>query len=259
MAAKIERIELPEPAPQDFGVHDLPRHRWLVLADVHCPYHDLAALKAAVKWGRAERCDGVLVLGDLIDYYQLSRFNRDPRRSPVAQEMAAVKQVLRYVRQEIRPAAFVWKAGNHELRWDHYLNARAPELLGLPCASIEANLGLAELGVTYVRPTHYLTTGHLSIVHGHEWSRGLVNPVNPARGAFLRTLSCTLSAHEHRTSDHTERALDGRTITCWSLGCLCALHPEYAVLNRWNHGAAILDNRKDWRIDNRRIVNGEIM
>jgi hypothetical protein len=102
--------------------------------------------------------------------------------------------------------------------------------------------------------------GELCILHGHEWVKGLVNPVNPARGAFLRTIDCTLVGHGHRTSQHTETSTTGRQITCYSLGCLCQLHPDYAVLNRWNHGFGVLDTTQagEWRFVNYRILGGKV-
>jgi hypothetical protein len=47
---------------------------------------------------------------------------------------------------------------------------------------------------------------------------------------------------------------------CWSTGCLCDLTPRYAVINRWNHGAAIVTVHADGEFDvhNFRIAGGKV-
>jgi hypothetical protein len=100
----------------------------------------------------------------------------------------------------------------------------------------------------------------LNLLHGHEWRGGFTSPVNPARGAYLRTRECVVIGHQHRTSEHTETTLRGTTVTCWSVGALCQMHPQYSLCNLWNPGVATLDTgRGDWRIENYRIVDGEVV
>jgi hypothetical protein len=47
---------------------------------------------------------------------------------------------------------------------------------------------------------------------------------------------------------------------CWSTGCLCDLTPEYARINRWNHGAAIVTVFDDgeYEVHNFRIAHGKV-
>ena len=102
--------------------------------------------------------------------------------------------------------------------------------------------------------------GKLLIIHGHEFGGGFSSPVNPARGAYLKAKDCVLMGHEHRTSEHTEQSALGTTVTCWSMGCLCNLRPAYRPFNKWNHGFATLDlSGPDWRIENKRIVDGRVV
>ena len=85
------------------------------------------------------------------------------------------------------------------------------------------------------------------------------SPVNPARGLFLKGYECAIESHYHRTSEHTEPTLLDKVITTWSLGCLCDLHPDYAPLNKWNHGFGLLYiDDKGWKFVNKRIVQGEV-
>ena len=84
--------------------------------------------------------------------------------------------------------------------------------------------------------------------------------MNAARGLFLRAKACAIGAHSHSTSQHDEPNVRGESLAAWSVGCLCDLHPEYAPLNKWNHGFALLEYRggDDWEVENKRIVNGRV-
>jgi hypothetical protein len=52
----------------------------------------------------------------------------------------------------------------------------------------------------------------------------------------------------------------GRETTCWSTGCLCDLRPEYARINKFNHGFASVQVYGDGQFDvhNFRIANGRV-
>ena len=69
----------------------------------------------------------------------------------------------------------------------------------------------------------------------------MTNPVNPARGMFLRTNSTTLTGHQHRPSSHTDPDMYHSETTCWSQGCLCTLSPRYARINKWRQGYAVVE------------------
>jgi hypothetical protein len=66
--------------------------------------------------------------------------------------------------------------------------------------------------------------------------------------------------HFHQTSEHTEPTISGEIITCWSVGCLCNLHPEYMPLNKWNHGFAEIYNEDGFfNVKNRKIINYKLL
>ena len=47
-------------------------------------------------------------------------------------------------------------------------------------------------------------------------------------------------------------------IACWSVGCLCGLSPDHAVLNKWCHGRAFIEVERGgfFHVDNRKIIDG---
>ncbi|HUU93153.1 MAG TPA: metallophosphoesterase [Phycisphaerae bacterium] len=259
----MPRIELPEPEPTEFAKYQLPGDigRWLVLADLHLPYHDSDAIKIVLAWAaqKKNRCDGLLLLGDFADCYALSRWLKDPRMRRFEDELSAAGQMLGEMKRVVKPKRIIWKAGNHEDRLEKYLMSQAPELFGLPQFTFKSFLKLDEMGIDWVDAMHPIEYHNLTILHGHEWRGGFSSPVNPARTAYLKTRECCIIAHQHRTSEHTEPTLRGTTVTCWSVGCLCDLHPRYSPLNLWNHGFAVVELSQGWRIHNYRIVNGDVV
>jgi hypothetical protein len=70
-----------------------------------------------------------------------------------------------------------------------------------------------------------------------------------------------MCGHSHQTSEHTEMDMNGKITTCWSVGCLSELRPDYAKYSRYNHGFAIIEGMgKDrFHVTNYRIQEGEIL
>lgn len=253
---------IPDPDPTDWGWRELPGEvqRWLILADLHLPYHDKASLQAAVMHAEGN-CDGVLLLGDVADFYGISSFQRDPRRRDLKGEIA---MVLRFwdTLLALKPKAIVYKGGNHEQRYERYCIQRAPELWPVIAKklTLPVLLDLPQRGITWVRPQDPIRHHQLVILHGHEWGNRFSSPVNPARGAFLKAHECVIQGHEHRSSNHAETTVLGTTIRTWSVGCCCDLHPEYRPLgNKWDSGFAYLNSGSDWSIEQHGIIEGKVM
>jgi hypothetical protein len=58
---------------------------------------------------------------------------------------------------------------------------------------------------------------------------------------------------------HVETAGVGeKTYPCYSLGCLCNLTPEYAPVNKWTHGFAIVELGKGYSVANHIIDRGTV-
>ena len=236
--------------------------KWLILSDVHLPYQDNAALTLALNHGVASGCQGVVLNGDIVDFYQLSRFSRDPSQFGVRDEIECWRAFAETLR-ELWPekGALIYKRGNHEMRLESYLAAHAPELYDLADLSFQSLMGFEDLGIVQagVRP---IKAGALNILHGHEFGESIFSPVNPARGAFLRTKASTVIGHHHQPSHHSENTLDGNPTGCWSTGCLCQLNPDYRpfAYTKWAHGFAEVESEQNggFELRNYRIIDGKV-
>ena len=231
----------------------------LVLSDIHFPYQDQKALDVALEYGYKNGCNAIYLNGDVLDMYQASRYNKDPRLRDIAGELEMGKSFLDYLKSTFNKPVF-YKMGNHEDRFEHYLQRKAPELFSIPEFRLDVLMGFGERGVILVKSRQTARFGKLAVLHGHEFGHSVFSPVNPARGLYLRAKESSLIGHHHQTSEHTEKQLGGKVVTCWSLGCLCGLQPEYFPFNKWSHGFAIVefDKSGDYEVQNKRIVEGKV-
>jgi len=232
-----------------------------ILSDIHIPYHSEVAFKAAVDALKKESIDTLLLNGDVADFYQVSRHQRDPKNRRFSVELQAVIEGLEWLRHEFRKKRIIYKYGNHEERWDHFIWNRAPEIYDLANVRIDELTQCKRLGIETVGDQRPIMLGKLPVLHGHELGKSIFSPVNPARGAFLRTHHTVLVGHSHQTSSHADTDMWHSETFIWSTGCLCDLTPGYAKINRWNHGFALVEVSQDktFNVRNMRIAkNGEV-
>lgn len=253
---------LPDAEKSEWGWRDLPDgvSRWLLMSDIHLPYHDKAALQCVMEHADGH-CDGVLLLGDVMDFYQASHFERDPEKRDLAGEFSVANQFLDGLQEGLKPKSIIWKGGNHEARYPRYLMSKAPEAWPLikNAVDIPTLCRFQERGVTWVRPQDPIRHHKLVLIHGHEQGNRFSSPVNPARGLFLKMNECCICGHEHRSSSHTEVSVLDKMVATWSLGCLCHMHPDYRSLgNRWSQGFAYLNTGSEWSVENFKIVGGKV-
>jgi predicted phosphodiesterase len=227
-----------------------------ILSDVHVPYHSEVAVNAAVEFLKTQNLAGLLLNGDIADFYAISRYMKDPKQRDFKGELEAVRDFVAWIRQTFPDIPIVYKLGNHEERFQHWLWQHAPEISDEPMMSLHAWLKLADHDITLVEDMRPVMLGKLPVLHGHELPKGMAAPVNVARGAFLRTGSTVLVGHSHRTSNHAESDMWHRETGCWSTGCLCDLRPDYAKINRWNHGFAVatVHERGAFDVHNYRVM-----
>ena len=226
-----------------------------ILSDIHIPYHDEQALTAAVEYLKKRRPDVVLLNGDYGDFYTISRFTKNPRKRNFKREIKLQREGLQWLRSQFPKARLVYKLGNHDERYDHWMWNHAVEISDLPQVRLPSILGCKKLGVEVVGDGRPVMAGKLAIFHGHEMNGGPFVPAMPARSAFLRTTASVMVGHHHRTSTHVQPNWKHEEIACWSVGCLCDLTPEYSRVNAFNHGSATVDVSEDgqFEVQNLRI------
>lgn len=251
--------KLPESEEAKYEPYILKAKRLAVLSDIHVPYHSVEAITAAFDKIAEEKPDAILLNGDTVDFYGLSRFMKDSRKRSVAHELQALNEFLDVLQQF--GAKIIYKLGNHDERYEHFLMHKAPELLGIPEFKFENLLKAGERGMAVVGEKRIIKANKLNIIHGHEYP-SVFSPVNIARGLYMKGKVSAMQGHNHAVSEHTETDMNGEIVTTWSVGCLCELNPAYMPLNKWSHGFAMVDlsdNGKDFEVRNYRIYKGKIL
>ena len=264
----IKSIDMPERPKNPYNLpdsdeaiyepYDLKAKRLLVLSDIHIPYHNIEALTCAFDFAKGEKPDAILLNGDTLDFFGLSRFMKDPKKRSIASELAIFKDFMEILKKTFN-AKIYYKMGNHCERYEHFLWMKAHELVGVEEFEIENILKARAEGIEVIKDKRIMKAGDLNIIHGHEFGGSVFSPVNIARGLFLRGKVSAMQGHNHCTSSHVERDMNGGVVKTWSLGCLCELHPAYLPINKWNHGFAIVDvDGKDFNVRNYTIDKGQI-
>jgi len=251
--------KLPESDESKYEPYILKASKLAVLSDIHVPYHSIEALTAAFDKISEEKPDAILLNGDTVDFYGLSRFMKDARKRSLAHELKALNELLDVLAQF--GAKIIYKLGNHDERYEHYLMQKAPELLGIPEFELQYLLKAKERGMDVVGEKRIIKANKLNIIHGHEYP-SVFSPVNIARGLYMKGKVSAMQGHNHAVSEHTETDMNGEIVTTWSVGCLCELNPAYMPLNKWSHGFAMVymdENGKDFEVRNYRIYKGKIL
>jgi predicted phosphodiesterase len=259
-AGKCNPFEIPSSECDVWKPVHIAEKSGLIFSDSHMPYHDKVAMDAMVDYTIKKRnIDFILINGDGLDFYQLSKYQKDPSKRSLNDEIWMWVGFLLFLQKIFPKVKIYWKLGNHEERLEKYLRVKAPELLDMEEFNLKNIIQIRGVeGVTVIEK-QIIYAGRLPIVHSHEYQNKTTSQVNPARGLFLKSLSSVLGAHSHVTSSHSETDINGKLMSTFSIGCLCGLHPEYALLNRWNHGFASIDiDKKEFSIENMKIFNGSV-
>ena len=230
-----------------------------VLSDIHLPFHSPMALEVTLNWIAAKNPTCILINGDGADHYSCSRWVTDPSLRDFELEIQRVTHFLKGLRKEWPKARIVYKWGNHEERYVIWLRTQAPNMISVPNFQWEAIFETEKYKVEVVKWKRPVRLGKINVFHGHEYPFAISNPVNPARGLFLRAKVHAMCGHFHQSANHSEKNAEEKVISTWSLGCLCDMHPEFRPLNNWNHGFAWVEHDDtDFQVENFKIIDGKV-
>lgn len=251
----VSRSEAPEHLQLGEG-------RYLILSDVHIPFQNDEALACALQYGVDNGATHIILNGDIMDTYDVSRFLKETKRPKISEELEMTRNFFTFLRELFPNSLIYYKLGNHEERMRHYLLRNARELSDIEDLSLESLLKLDEFKIQIVN-REMIKLGKLTVIHGHEDQGGAFSPVSPARGLFAKAKTSAIIGHHHTTSEHSESNLHGERIVCYSTGCLCELTPEYRpyAYTKWNHGFAFVKVEADgsFQVNNLRISNGKLI
>ena len=133
------------------------------IPDVHAPFHHSKAFELVMQGLKDFSPEVIVVLGDLCDFYSISRFTKDPERQMgLHGEVATANEILDNL-DGLNASQKIFIEGNHEYRLTNYLRTKAPELFGL--VSVADLFKLESRGWEFTRYKDSYKLGKLWITH----------------------------------------------------------------------------------------------
>lgn len=228
-----------------------------VLSDIHVPYHSMSAITCAIKHLREEQIDCLILNGDIMDFYAISRHEKEKDLRDFPREIEMGRNFLQKIRDLFPLIPIYYKMGNHENRWQRYLNEQAEEFSQLHEMQFEQFFRLDKLAMIYVPDWQGIELADLLILHGHELMAG---GMNPSQSTFNKTFCNTLIGHVHRTTSTTKKNGFKEFFHTYSAGCLTQLSPKYYPFAQHNNGFAVVEIEEGkTKVSNIMIKDGKIV
>lgn len=228
-----------------------------IMSDVHVPFHSMSALTCVIKYFREEKIDCLIMNGDIFDFYSISRHEKEKDLRDFAKEIEMGRNFLQKVRDLFPTIPIYYKMGNHEARWQKYLNEQAEEFAALHEMQFEQFFRLDKLNMIYIPDWQGIELADLLVLHGQEIMAG---GMNPSQSTWNKTFCNTLIGHVHRTTNTIKKNGFKEFFHSYSTGCLTQLSPKYYPFAQHNWGAALV-NIEDGKtkVNNFVIKDGKIV
>lgn len=219
--------------------------RIVITSDWHVPYHDPKAIEAFLSFAHDNPIDILILDGDILDAYSLSKFDKNPNRMATFQdEIDKAYEIIEELTSYLAPGATkVYIQGNHEDRLRQHLWRDGKPLHGLRALEFGSLTGLDKLGFDFydygdVYSVRYDANDRqhrplLHVTHGKKANKYAARQNLEDYGASIAF------GHTHRLSTYHRRNLSGIQGS-YELGCMCDLQPEYIKgISNWQHGIGI--------------------
>ena len=209
-----------------------------VINDTHNPYQDVRALALAELLLEKIQPAVLVYNGDINDFYQLSSFDKDPKRvSQMQEDVDGVKDMFDRHNRILPDTRKILLGGNHEERLQRFLWAKASALSSLECLSISELYGLKDRKIDYVLPECGLMVNQsFLIIHGDLISS---NSSYTAKRMFDKHGGSGMHGHTHRGGSYYKRNRFG-IFGWWENFCLCDLNPDWVKHPDWQHGFSLV-------------------
>lgn len=171
--------------------------RYVVIPDIHVPYHDPSYLALIDRVVKIIKPYGIIQLGDALDFWQISAYDKNPlRKQTIAEDAKIYGQILQGWADMLPVDGVIHQLeGNHEDRLRRYVWRNAKELAGL-VQTVQEMIGLRNLGIRTV--WHPLAQwdsckiGDAVLHHGHFFN------MHAAAGNLIKYPKSLITGHTHR-------------------------------------------------------------
>lgn len=172
--------------------------KWLIGSDFHIPYENPRYMDLwwqVQKWFKPDVVD---ILGDLDDNSACSRYSDgspDEVINMVSKYAPLVHKFFEDLRSNSPDAQIHFATGNHEQRYDDYMDKKAPALRGLVTPEVLWGTESAGVELSYYNNPPVHRFGDVFVHHGPYAAKGSGNSVNKVLDDY--GVSCIVG-HSHR-------------------------------------------------------------
>ena len=230
--------------------------KFLLFADCHLEAEEPtdSAYELVKQIIKKEKFDGIICVGDLMDFSYISKWNEDQpglvEGKRLRDDLRIFESELAYYKRYTKDVTFL--SGNHEDRLIKYIN-KNPVLEGI--------LSLKEIcdeqGVHYV-PTElqpYQFIDDLLVTHGLYFNEYFAAKLVQKGGSSIVQFHC------HRTQSYSYRYPNGTVATGYGIGTLGSTNPQYSAGKRLtgatqSFGILRVGDSGTWQLDTIMIHNG---
>jgi predicted phosphodiesterase len=224
---------------QEGAKKENPKQKIVQINDLHIPFHDKKTIEVFLKFLKDVKIDKLVIAGDLLDFYELSTFDKDPmRKYTIQDEIDKCYDVLKEFKKYCSEIHFI--KGNHENRLKKFL-WKNPSLASIKVLELSKLLNLDTLGIVY-HDFEYIYRNfrftHGTIVRQESGAT--------AKAELLKYGSSMGSGHTHRLGFYIKTDARG-TVGAYEGGCMCELNPEYIQgTPNWQQGFLVynFDNNR---------------
>lgn len=214
--------------------------KWALVSDLHLPYTNMRHLTTWLEYLKWWKPDVIDLCGDVDDACALSKYSEgtSAEYSNLSYSYAPLIQKLFSDLREIAPnAEIVFHGGNHDIRYDHYVDKKAPALKGL--ITPELLWKTETYGIEYhsYADPPVKRYGKFYAHHGNYAIKGAGNSVKKMMDEFGVSL---ITGHTHRQAIVSQTyELTGETRVGIELGHMTDIHSSgmsYTNLRDWQSG-----------------------
>lgn len=207
------------------------------MGDLHIPYQSRPAVELALKFLKDYRPDYLVLMGDIIDFYGVSRFLKEPARAfTIQQDLDQTVEFLEQVRRALPGTSIYYVEGNHSQRLCKSILSKLPELYYLRNITLPALLDLTRLEIQLIPYNIELNLGPISFIHGDTARK---HAGRTAHALFEHSEKNLVVGHVHRLAAVWKR-VGSREQVGIEAGHLCdPVQQEYVRNPDWQQGFVI--------------------
>lgn len=187
-----------------------------IIPDTHRPFHDKRAYALMLQVFMYFGLDELVILGDYADIYNLTGHGKDASVvTSLVSEIEDVNSGLDELDAKFPKVKKVYLQGNHEYRFERYINNECPELFGVTQFDFLLNISM--------RPNwKYINYGpnqRYKVLNSYLTARH--EPLaSSAKATASKALCSLIYGHIHRIEESHLVGLDGSNHVCFSVGWL---------------------------------------